>query len=62
MNKTIDNRDYINSQFEKLVPSPYAYTIKITDGFGNSTNYLNITSDELTQLLNILTNTNTKKE
>ena len=56
-----DNEGYINSQFGKLVPSTYGYTIKITDSFGNSTNYLNLSSNDLTELQNILSNKTIKE-
>lgn len=46
--------NYIQSQFDRLRQTKYAYTIKIWDSNGNSTNHLNLTQEELLQIQAIL--------
>jgi len=49
------DKEYFQSQLRKLKNTKYGFKIKIFDNEGNSTNYLNITSDNAKEIINILT-------
>tara|TARA_R100000664_G_C2708616_1_gene106218 strand:+ start:504 stop:833 length:330 start_codon:yes stop_codon:yes gene_type:complete len=54
------NKEYLKNQFKKLIK--HDLKIKVFDGEGNSTNYLNITPNNIKQILKILTKDKTKFE
>ena len=53
MEVTMTNKEYLKIQFKKLIK--HNLKIKVFDGEGNSTNYLNITSNNAKEILKILT-------
>lgn len=50
------HNDYIESLFKDLVlnDTTYNYSVKIHDGYGNSTRYLKIDANQLNQIKDIL--------
>ena len=45
---------YIRGQFDKLEDTKYGYSIKIFDGNGNHTNYMELTPNRAEDILKIL--------
>jgi len=45
---------YYKSQLSNLKPSEYAYTIKITDGNGNTTKHLSLNAESIQDLQEFL--------
>ena len=45
---------YIKDQFKKLKPSKYGYSLKIFDGFGNSTYQMELTPQKASLILKLL--------
>ena len=58
----MNNKKYLENQFKILVNTEYGFKIKISDGEGNATNYLNITSNDLQNILKTLTNEENNNE
>jgi len=45
---------YVRDQFNKLKPSKYGYSLKIFDGFGNTTNQMELTPQKAELVLKLL--------
>ena len=45
------DQEYLESQFKKLVNSTYGFSIKISDGEGNSTNRMELTPNRAKHIL-----------
>ena len=46
--------NYVRDQFKKLKPSKYGYSLKIFDGFGNSTYQMELTPQKASLILKLL--------
>lgn len=45
------DKEYLENQFKKLVNSTYGFSIKISDGEGNSTNRMDLTPNRAKNIL-----------
>ena len=50
----MNSKQYLEDQFKKLTNTKYGFSIKIFDGFGNSTNQMELTPNRAIELLEVL--------